>query len=138
MNDDVEPLSGWWPPLRETLDAGAPVVFPLTVDGATRTDFAAWCFALTEASIAELSHEPCEFFDPSLVVWYHDTDLLYHLRVAGRSSLLVDRSRIRRGLSQTVESEDPELRAWITQVAADRKRILLTHPDAHRIVAIPG
>ena len=47
MNDDVEPLAGWWAPLRATLDAGASVAFPLTVNGPMRCDFPAWCFALT-------------------------------------------------------------------------------------------
>ncbi|MEA2467363.1 MAG: hypothetical protein QOJ57_1489, partial [Thermoleophilaceae bacterium] len=40
MNDDVEVLPGWWPPLRDALDAGASVSFPVTIDGAMRTDFA--------------------------------------------------------------------------------------------------
>ena len=51
MNDDVEPLPTWWPPLRAGLDAGASVTFPLTIDTAMRTDFAAWCFGLSQASI---------------------------------------------------------------------------------------
>src|SRR4029077_12125547 len=28
MNDDVEPLPGWWQPLRAGLEAGASVTFP--------------------------------------------------------------------------------------------------------------
>jgi hypothetical protein len=35
----------------------------------------------------------------------------------------VDSSRIRHGLSETVETEDPQLRAWIReQVARDKQR----------------
>ena len=47
LNDDVEVLPGWWPPLRAALDAGAAVAFPRTIDAFDRDDFAAWCFALS-------------------------------------------------------------------------------------------
>jgi len=131
MNDDVEPLAGWWAPLRAALDAGAAIAFPSTVEGPTRQDFAAWCFAMTQQGIAELSHAPGEFFDPSLVIWYQDTDLLHRLRQAGRPPVLVEGARIRHGLSETVASEDPELSAWIRgQISADRERFLDKHPDA--------
>ncbi len=130
MNDDVEPLPGWWPPLRAALDAGASVSCPLTIDGPMRFDFAAWCFAMTSEAIDEFSHAPGEFFDPSLVLWYQDTDLLHRLRQAGRPPVHVEDSRIRHGLSESVGSEDPELSAWIrVQVAADRERFLGKHPD---------
>ena len=129
MNDDVEPLAGWWPPLRAALDAGAAVSFPLTIEGPMRFDFPAWCFGLTRESIDAHSHAPGEFFDPSLVLWYQDTDLLHRLRAAGRPPVLVESAQIRHGLSQTVGSEDPELSAWIrVQVAADRERFLRKHP----------
>ena len=129
MNDDVEPVSGWWPPLRATLDAGAAVSFPLTIDGPMRFDFPAWCFAMTRESIDAFSHAPGEFFDPSLVLWYQDTDLLHRLREAGRPPVHAESSRIRHGLSETVGSEDPELSDWIrVQVAADRERFLRKHP----------
>jgi GT2 family glycosyltransferase len=131
MNDDVEPLPGWWAPLRATIDAGAAVAFPLTIDGAMRFDFPAWCFAMSRESVEQFSHGPGEFFDPSLVVWYQDTDLLHRLCKAGRPPVLADGSRIRHGLSQTVGTEDPELSAWIrAQVAVDRERFLRKHPDA--------
>lgn len=121
MNDDVEVLPGWWPPLREALDAGAPVAFPLTIDGAMRRDFAAWCFALSRATLDEFAAAPGEFLDPALRVWYQDTDLLQRLRRAGRPPQLVEASRIRHGLSLTVASEDPALRAWIDeQIARDK------------------
>jgi GT2 family glycosyltransferase len=130
MNDDVEPLPGWWSPLRATLDAGASVAFPLTVDGPMRFDFPAWCFAMSRETVDEFSHAPGEFFDPSLVVWFQDTDLLHRLRLAGRPPLLAEDSRIRHGLSATVMSDDPELSAWIRgQVVADRERFLRKHPD---------
>jgi GT2 family glycosyltransferase len=121
MNDDVEPLPGWWPPLRERLEAGASVVFPLTEDGPMRHDFAAWCFAMSRATLETHGVAAGEFFDPQLVVWYQDTDLLERLRQAGCPPVCVPASRIRHGLSETVASEDPALRAWIQrQVAADR------------------
>ena len=121
MNDDVEPLAGWWQPLREALDAGAAVAFPMTVDGAMRHDFAAWCFGVTRTTLDEFSVAPGEFLDPELVVWYQDTDLLQRLRAAGRPPILVSEARIRHGLSETVATEDPVLRAWLNQqVAADK------------------
>jgi GT2 family glycosyltransferase len=131
MNDDVEPLAGWWPPLRAAIDAGIAVACPLTVDGAMRFDFPAWCFAMGRDAVEQFSHEPGEFFDPELVLWYQDTDLLYRLRLAGRPPLVVESSHIRHGLSQSVGSEDAELSAWIkVKVAADRERFIAKHPDA--------
>lgn len=131
MNDDVEVLPGWWPPLRAALEAGAPVAFPLTIDGAMRTDFAAWCFAMSRAAIDDHGVAPGDFFDPRLVVWYQDTDLLTRLRAAGSPPELVRESRIRHGLSETVASDDPELRAWISgQVARDRDAFMEKHPGA--------
>lgn len=121
MNDDVEVLPGWWAPLRDALDAGAPVVFPLTVDGAMRHDFAAWCFALTRATLDEFAAAPGEFLEPEFRVWFQDTDLLHRLRLAGRPPQLVEASRIRHGLSLTVATTDPQLRAWIDeQIVRDK------------------
>jgi GT2 family glycosyltransferase len=129
MNDDVEPLDGWWEPLRAALDEGAAVVFPHTVEGTTREDFAAWCFALGARTIAEMSHAPGEFFDPALRVWFQDTDLLVRLRAVGRPPRLVRESRIRHALSATVRSEDPALRAWIDRtIAADKAAFERKHP----------
>jgi GT2 family glycosyltransferase len=131
MNDDVEVLAGWWPPLRAALESGEAVVFPLTVDGAMRRDFAAWCFALSRETLERFAVAPGEFLDPSLVVWFQDTDLLDRLRAAGRPPVCVEASHIRHGLSETVESEDPALRAWIReQVARDKARY-----DATRVQA---
>ncbi len=128
MNDDVETLPGWWPPLRAALDAGAAVTFPLTVDGVMREDFAAWCFALSRAARDEFAVADGEFFDPSLVVWYQDTDLLQRLRLAGRPPLLVKEAHIRHGLSQTVATDDPALRAWIDQrILADQAAFEAKH-----------
>jgi GT2 family glycosyltransferase len=130
MNDDVEVLPGWWPPLREALDAGASVSFPVTIDGAMRTDFAAWCFAVSRGALERFEAEPGEFFDPRFSVWYQDTDLLATLRAAGCPPVCVEGSHIRHGLSETVASDDPELRAWISaEVARDREAFLEKHPE---------
>jgi GT2 family glycosyltransferase len=130
MNDDVEPEPGWWEPLRATLDAGAAIAFPLTVDGAMRTDFAAWCFAIGRDAIEEFGHAPGELFDPSLVIWFQDTDLLHTLRRAGRPPVLVRESTIRHRLSATLGTPDPRLSAWVReQTALDKRRFETKHPD---------
>jgi GT2 family glycosyltransferase len=130
MNDDVEPLPGWWAPLRSAIDAGAAVACPLTIDGPMRRDFPAWCFAMGAAAVSEFSHAPGEFFDPGLVVWYQDTDLLHRLHQTGQAPVVIESARIRHGHSQTVASEDPELAGWIrVQVAADRERFLRKYPN---------
>ncbi|MBS1845715.1 MAG: glycosyltransferase [Actinobacteria bacterium] len=129
MNDDVEVLDGWWEPLRAALDEGAAVVFPRTVEGAMREDFAAWCFGVGAGTIAEISHAAGEFFDPALRVWFQDTDLLLRLRAVDRPPRLVHESRIRHALSATVRSEDPALRAWIERtIAADKAAFNRKHP----------
>jgi GT2 family glycosyltransferase len=129
MNDDVEVLPGWWEPLRGALDDGAAVAFPLTVDGAMRTDFAAWCFAASRETVDEFGHGPGAFFDPALVIWFQDTDLLVRLREARRPPRLVKGSRIRHGLSQTLADPDPALSAWVRgQIAVDQQRFSLKHP----------
>jgi GT2 family glycosyltransferase len=138
MNDDVEVLPGWWPPLREALDAGASVTFPLTIDGAMRNDFAAWCFAVSRATLEEFGTAPGQFLDERFTVWYQDTDLNTRLRAAGRPPQLVEAAQIRHGLSETVASDDPELKAWITrEVEKDREQFLAKFPDAQlRTVAL--
>jgi GT2 family glycosyltransferase len=131
MNDDVEPLPGWWPPLRDALDAGVLVAFPLTVDGAARRDFAAWCFGFGREALERFGHAPGEFFDPAFRVWFQDTDLLARLREAGCAPVCVESSQIRHGLSETVATEDPQLRAWIDrEVARDRDAFVAKHPSA--------
>src|SRR3954468_7396241 len=135
MNDDVEVLPGWWPPLRDALDEGASVTFPVTIDGAMRNDFAAWCFAVSREGLERFEAEPGEFFDPRFRVWYQDTDLLAPLREPGPPPVCVEDSQIRHGLSETVASDDPELKAWIAQeVARDRDAFLAKHPQ----VALSG
>jgi GT2 family glycosyltransferase len=131
MNDDVEVQPGWWSPLRATIDAGAVVAFPWTIEGAMRTDFAAWCFAISRDGVDEFGHAPDQFFDPSLVIWFQDTDLLHRLRQAGRPPVLVRESRIRHGLSITVGTRDPILSAWVRrQITEDQARFVAKHPDA--------
>jgi hypothetical protein len=136
-NDDVEVLPGWWPPLRAALadpELGAEVVFPLTVDGAMREDFAAWCFAMRASTVERFGVAPGEFFDPTLRVWFQDTDLLVRLRAAYTPPLLVRDSRVRHGLSETVGTADPALRAWIdAQIMRDRARFAALHGDG-----VPG
>jgi GT2 family glycosyltransferase len=135
MNDDVEPLPGWWRPLRAALDAGAAVAFPLTIDGPMRRDFAAWCFGVTRDTLETFGHGRGEFFDPRFTIWFQDTDLLQGLREAGRPPVCVDESRIRHGLSETVSTEDPELRAWIEREIARDHRLFLSKRGAD---ALPG
>ncbi|WDT94586.1 glycosyltransferase [Thermoleophilum album] len=140
MNDDVEPLPGWWPPLRATLDSGARVVFPDTVDGFRRKDFAAWCFALRRDDVDELSVRPGEFFDPELRVWYQDTDLAVRLLDAGTPPVLVPGSRVVHQLSRTVASDDRQLAAWVDiQRARDRVAFERKHPTVRlRTVEVEG
>jgi GT2 family glycosyltransferase len=128
LNDDVELLPGWWEPLRAALDGGAAVVFPETVDGPMRHDFAAWCFALSRDTLERFAVADGEFLDPDLVVWYQDTDLLQRLRDAGTPPVHVPQSRIRHLLSATVNSDDPALRAWVgRQVLADKAAFEAKH-----------
>jgi GT2 family glycosyltransferase len=130
MNDDVEPLPGWWAALRAVLDAGVPVVFPYTIDGPTRNDFAAWCFAFRRDALERLSHAPGELFDPQFTVWYQDIDLLVRLKRAGTPPQLVRTAEIHHGLSETVNTADPQLRTWIKeQIAVDRERFCAKHPE---------
>ena len=131
MNDDVEPLAGWWPPLRAAIDAGIAVACPLTVDGAMRFDFPGLVLRHGPRRASRSSRtRPGQFFDPALVLWYQDTDLLHRLRDAGRPPLVVESARIRHGLSQTVASEDPEL-ARLDQ-GAGRRRPRAVHRQAPR------
>ncbi|MGH2928612.1 MAG: glycosyltransferase family 2 protein, partial [Solirubrobacteraceae bacterium] len=129
MNDDVEPEPGWWPPLRSALDGGAAVAFPLTVGSYMRDDFAAWCFAVGRDAVRELGHEETEFFDPELPVWFQDTDLLVSLCAADRPPVLVSDSIIRHGLSRTLGTADPILRAWVRRhMELDKQRFEAKHP----------
>jgi GT2 family glycosyltransferase len=134
MNDDVELLPGWWAPLRRELDRGASVVFPVTIDGAMRRDFAAWCFAMARSTMEQFSHAPGEFFDPRFRVWFQDTDLLVRLRAAGSPPECVEDSEIRHGLSETVASDDPMLRAWIkAEVERDQRHFEDKHPGVLQV-----
>jgi GT2 family glycosyltransferase len=131
MNDDVEPLAGWWPPLRAALDDGQACVFPLTVGGSERRDFAPWCLAFSREAIERFSVAPGEFYDPEMRVWFQDTDLHLRLMDANLHPRLVEASRIRHGLSETLTSDDPALKAWIEeQIERDRAAFDAKHPGA--------
>jgi GT2 family glycosyltransferase len=131
MNDDVEPLAGWWPPLRAALDGGEACVFPITVGGNERRDFAPWCLAFSRAAIERFAVAPGEFYDPAMRVWFQDTDLHLRLMQAGMHPRLVESAQIRHGLSETLTSDDPELSAWIEeQQARDRDAFEAKHPGA--------
>jgi glycosyltransferase involved in cell wall biosynthesis len=133
-NDDVLVQRGWWAPLRAALEDvrdPASVVFPQTIDGAMREDFAAWCFAMSRTTLERFAVQPGEFLHPSLRVWYQDTDLLVRLRAAGVPPRLVPASTIRHGLSQTVATPDPQLRDWIdAQIRRDKAAFEALHGTA--------
>jgi GT2 family glycosyltransferase len=132
MNDDVEVLPGWWAPLRRAIDEGAAVAFPRTLDSFDRTDFAAWCFATSRAMVGQHSDRPGEFFDPELVVHFQDTDLRLRLLAAGVPPVRVPEASIRHGLSQTLGTDAPGLRAWIhEQVARDEAVFARKHPEVY-------
>jgi GT2 family glycosyltransferase len=134
LNDDVEVLPGWWPPLRAALDAGAAVAFPRTIDAFDRDDFAAWCFAVSRDTLARHSAAPGEFLDPDMKVWFQDTDLLERLRAAGVPPVRVESSAVRHATSSTIATADPELQAWIkAQVLRDRAMFERRHPDARLV-----
>jgi hypothetical protein len=95
MNDDVEVLDGWWEPLSAALEAGHSVVFPQTIDGDMRWDFASWCFAMRRANVERFASAPGEFYDMDMVVWCQDLDLRNRLRALGMPPKCVPESRIR-------------------------------------------
>jgi hypothetical protein len=131
LNDDVEVLDGWWEPLARALEDGNPVVFPRTVDDVRENGFQAWCFALRRDTLEHFSFAPGEFLDPSLSVWYSDTDLRLRLSAAGVAPVLVPESRIRHDGSRTVDLEHPDdgYRTWLhAQIASDRAAFQVKHP----------
>jgi len=134
LNDDVEVLDGWWEPLARALEAGNPVVFPMTIDNVkeTRIDrFPAWCFALRRDTLARFAAAHGEFLDPALSVWYSDTDLMLRLSAAGVPPVYVPESRVRHGNSRTVDLEHPDdsYRQWLhAQIASDRAAFQAKYP----------
>ena len=130
LNDDVEVLSGWWPPLRAALEEGAAVSFPFTDGSWIRTDFAAWCFAVTREVLDEMGHAPGEFFDPQLRVWYRTPPAHPPARGGSPAAVRSRVPRIRHLLSATIETRDPELREWIEEVVSeDRAAFHRKHPS---------
>ena len=134
LNDDVEVLGGWWPPLRAALDAGAAVAFPRTVDAFDREDFAAWCFALSRDTLERHAAAPGELLDPGMKVWFQDTDLLERLRAGGVPPVRVESAAVRHVTSSTIGTPDPELQAWIkAQVLRDRELFEQRHPGVELV-----
>jgi hypothetical protein len=132
MNDDVRVLDGWWEPLADALDRGAPLVFPLTVAGRMRWEFAAWCFAMRRETLADMASAPGEFFDPSMVVWCQDADLRKRLSAQGTPPLCVPESRIRHVGSRTLRVAAPHnaLRNWIhAQAGRDTAIFRARYPE---------
>ena len=135
VNDDVRVLDGWWEPLADALDRGAPLVFPLTVAGRMRWEFAAWCFAMRRELLEGMAAQPGEFFDPSMLVWCRDLDLRRRMAAAGLAPLCVPESRIRHAGSRTVGVAAPHhaLRGWIhAQAGRDTEVFRARYPDEAR------
>ena len=132
MNDDVRVLDGWWEPLADALHGGAPLVFPLTIEGRMRWEFAAWCFAMRRETFERMASGPGEFFDPSMVVWCQDADLRKRLCAQGTPPLCVPQSRIRHAGSRTVRVAAPHdaLRNWIhAQAGRDTALFRARYPE---------
>jgi Glycosyl transferase family 2 len=130
MNDDVEVLDGWWEPLSAALDVGHSVVFPQTIDGDMRWDFASWCFAMRRADVERFASSPGEFYDMDMVVWCQDLDLRNRLRTLGMPPKCVPESRIRHIGARTmvvVASRGP-LWKWVHE---QRGRDLAVFLDRH-------
>lgn len=113
VNDDVEVQEDWWPPLRAALEGGARVAFPRTIE-LTRSDFSAWCFALTSEAVREFGHNNHSFFDPDLQIWFQDSDLLLKLRAKGVPPVLVANSIISHSFSATLSTTETALSNWIS------------------------
>ena len=113
LNDDVEVLEGWWPPLRKALDDGALVAFPDSFRGFPQSEILfAPCLALSREAIDEHSHAPGAFFDPAFKIWFQDSDLLLRLCERKRPPVRVSESRIAHEWSSTIRRKDPGLTGW--------------------------
>jgi hypothetical protein len=124
INDDVQVLPNWWEPLRRAIDQGEYVVFPTTIEG-TRADFSAWCFAMSRDSMLQIAYSRACFFDPELLVYFQDSDLLMRLRQKGKPPKHVSESFVSHSFSASVATNESDLRAWIDKtVISDRNRFV--------------
>ncbi len=131
VNDDVRVLDGWWEPLAAALEGGVPLVFPLTIEGRMRWEFAAWCFAMRRELLESMAAQPGELFDPSMLVWCQDLDLRKRMAAAGMAPLCIPESHIRHAGSRTVGVTAPHnaLRNWIhTQAGRDTEAFRARYP----------
>lgn len=114
INDDVQVFPKWWQPLQKALDEGEKLVFPTTIE-LTRPDFSAWCFAMSAESLKEISFDHESFFDPALVIYFQDSDLLLRMRKMGNPPKHVPSSFISHKFSATVGQSEPEIASWIAE-----------------------
>ncbi len=135
INDDVKVLPNWWCPLRKALDDGEFVVFPTTLE-ATRFDFSAWCFAMTARAISEIAFSTEFFFDPKLVIYFQDSDLLMRLRSWGKPPKHIQESNISHRFSATLATRDPELSSWINKVVASDRDLFVKRWGAKALIDV--
>jgi hypothetical protein len=56
---------------------------------------------------------------------------MLRLHAAGTPPVRVEASGVQHGLSESLESDDPELRAWVAgQIARDREVFARKHPES--------
>jgi glycosyltransferase involved in cell wall biosynthesis len=134
MNDDVEVREHWWPPLKESLDAGAYAALP---NGATpKLDllrFRASCIAFSREGIDRVRYSPNDFFDPQFKIWFQDIDLFLELCRVGRPPVVAEASRIVHHGAQTVRTEDRTLKDWVAeQIKQDMEAFSRKWPGGRR------
>ncbi len=135
INDDVQVLPHWWTWLKLALDAGDLVVFPTTIE-ATRYDFSAWCFAMTKQNLSKIAFSSDFFFDPELVIYFQDSDLLMRLRRLGQPPKHVPESYVSHRFSATLTTKDHDLSNWIQSVIASDRDIFVKRWGARALLEI--